>query len=557
MGANGTERTGGELIVDALSANGATLAFGVPGESFLAVLDGFYGSNEMEFVISRQEGGAAMMADAYGKLTGRPGICFVTRGPGATNASAGVHIAYQDSSPMILFIGQVGRPMLDREAFQEIDYRRMFGQMSKWTAEISDAARIPEYVNRAFHVASSGRPGPVVLALPEDMLRDRVVETEIVPASNVSITPGGDALGRLRQLLAAAERPLVMLGGRGWDQAACEAFRSFAETNYLPVTCAFHYQDLFDNDHPLYAGDVGIGVNPKLAERIGKADLVLALGPRLGEITTNGYTLFEPPWPRQKLVHVHAGVEELGRVYEPELAINASMKAFAKTLSDIEPVHATWHAWTDDARADFEAWSKPTSSAGDVQLSQIVAWLRENTPDDTIICNGAGNYTSWVHRFYRYRRQATQLAPTSGSMGYGTPAAVAAKLVHPDRTVISFAGDGCFMMNGQEIATAAQYGANIIVIVANNRMLGTIRMHQERAYPGRVVATDLINPDFAALAQAYGAHGEKVTRTEDFAGAFERALNAGRPALIELEIDPDALTPGAGLSAIREAAQNA
>jgi len=557
MGANGTKRTGGELMVDTLSANGATLAFGVPGESFLAVLDGFYGSNQMEFVISRQEGGAAMMADAYGKLTGRPGICFVTRGPGATNASPGVHIAYQDSSPMILFIGQVGRSMLDREAFQEIDYRRMFGQMSKWTAEISDAARIPEYVNRAFHVATSGRPGPVVLALPEDMLRDRVAKPEMVPARRVPIAPGTDALGRLRQLLAAAERPLLMLGGRGWDQAACEAIRSFAEANHLPVTCAFRYQDLFDNDHPLYAGDVGLGLNPKLAERIGEADLVLAVGPRLGEITTSGYTLFEPPWPQQKLVHVHAGVEELGRVYEPELAINASMTGFAKALGEIEPVHATWHAWTNGARADFEAWSTPTLSAGDVQLSQIVTWLRDNTPDDTIICNGAGNYATWVHRFYRYRRHGTQLAPTSGSMGYGTPAAVAAKLVHPDRTVIAFAGDGCFMMNGQEIATAVQYDANIVVVVvANNRMLGTIRMHQERAYPGRVVGTDLINPDFAALAQAYGAHGERVSRTEDFAGAFERALNAGRPALIELEIDPEALTPGAGLSAIREAAQN-
>jgi len=556
MGAIETERTGGELIVDALSANGATLAFGVPGESFLAVLDGFYGSNEMEFVICRQEGGAAMMADAYGKLTGRPGICFVTRGPGATNASAGVHIAYQDSSPMILFIGQVGRSMLDREAFQEIDYRRMFGQMSKWTAEISDAARIPEYINRAFHVATSGRPGPVVLALPEDMLRDRVAKPEIKPAGTVPIDPGPDVLGRLRQLLAAAERPLVMLGGRGWDQAACDAFRSFAEANHLPVTCAFRYQDLFDNDHPLYAGDVGLGLNPKLAERIEKADLLLAIGPRLGEITTSGYTHLDVPWPRQKLVHVHAGVEELGRVYEPELAINASMRRFANALESIEPVHATWHAWTDGARADFEAWSRPTKSAGAVQLSDVVTWLRHNTPDETIICNGAGNYATWVHRFYRYRRHATQLAPTSGSMGYGTPAAVAAKLVHPDRTVIAFAGDGCYMMNGQEIATAAQYGANIIVIVANNRMLGTIRMHQERTYPGRVVATDLINPDFAALAQAYGAHGEKVTRTEDFAGAFERASKAGRPALIELEIDPEALTPGAGLSAIREAAQN-
>jgi len=555
MGANGTERTGGELIVDALSANGATLAFGVPGESFLAVLDGFYGSNEMDFVICRQEGGAAMMADAYGKLTGQPGICFVTRGPGATNASAGVHIAYQDSSPMILFIGQVGRSMIDREAFQEIDYRRMFGQMSKWTAEINDASRIPEYVNRAFHVATSGRPGPVVLAMPEDMLRDRVAKAEITPARTVSIHPSNDALGRLRQLLAAAERPLIMLGGRGWNEAACQAIQSFAEANHLPVTCAFRYQDLFNNDHPLYAGDVGLGVNPKLAERIGKSDLVLAIGPRLGEITTSGYTLFDAPWPRQKLVHVHAGVEELGRVYEPALAINASMADFTAAVNDTEPVHATWHAWTDGARADFEAWSKPTESAGDVQLSNIVAWLRENTPDDTVICNGAGNYTSWVHRFYRYRRHGTQLAPTSGSMGYGTPAAVAAKLVHPDRTVIAFAGDGCFMMNGQEIATAAQYGANIIIVVANNRMLGTIRMHQERAYPGRVVATDLINPDFSALAKSYGAHGEKVRCTEDFADAFERASNAGKPALIELEIDPEALTPGAGLSAIRDAAQ--
>jgi len=549
-------RTGAELLVDALSTNNVDMAFGVPGESYLAVLDALYASNEIDMITCRQEGGAAMMADAYGKLTGRPGICFVTRAPGATNASAGVHIAYQDSTPMILFIGQVARSMMDREAFQEVDYRRMFGEMSKWTAQIDDPARIQEYVSHAFHVAMSGRPGPVVLALPEDMLCERALPVEISPAAKIEAHPGADDMARFADLLAGAERPMVILGGSGWDEQACSDFRTFAETNALPVACAFRYQHLFNNTHELYAGDVGIGINPKLSAMVQDSDVILALGPRLGEMTTGGYSLLDIPTPKQKLIHVHAGAEELGRVYQPTLAINASPRAFTKALTKLGPVTTGSRGRAQSARTNYVQWTEPTASPGGVNLSEIMVWLRDNLPADAIVTNGAGNYSAWIHRFYRYRGFGTGLAPTSGSMGYGTPAAVAAKRVHPDRTVVAFAGDGCYLMNGQELATAVQYDIRLIIVVVNNSMYGTIRMHQEREYPGRVMATELKNPDFAALAQAYGAYGETVTRTEDFAAAFARALDAGKPALIELKTEAEAITPSTTLSAIREAAQS-
>jgi len=553
---NNDTRTGAELLVDALSTNNVDMAFGVPGESYLAVLDALYASNGIDMITCRQEGGAAMMADAYGKLTGRPGICFVTRAPGATNASAGVHIAYQDSTPMILFIGQVARSMMDREAFQEIDYRRMFGEMSKWTAEINDPARVPEYISHAFHVALSGRPGPVVLALPEDMLCERAIPSEISPAAKIEAHPGTDDLAKFRDLLATAERPIAILGGSGWDERACAEFKGFAEANQLPVACAFRFQHLFDNSHDLYAGDVGIGINPKLRELVQGSDVVLALGPRLGEMTTGGYTLFDIPTPKQKLIHVHAGAEELGRVYQPTLAINSSPRAFTKALAEMGHVSTDSADRAQQARTNYLAWTEPTASPGDVNLSEIMVWLRDNLPADAIVTNGAGNYSAWLHRFYRYRGFGSGLAPTSGSMGYGTPAAVAAKRVHPDRTVVAFAGDGCFLMNGQELATAVQFDIRVIIIVVNNSMFGTIRMHQEREYPDRVIATELKNPDFAALANAYGAHGEVVERTEDFAAAFGRALDAGKPALIELKTDAEAITPSTTLTAIRESAQS-
>lgn len=548
-------RTGAELLVDALRINNVDMAFGVPGESYLAVLDALYASNEIDMITCRQEGGAAMMADAYGKLTGRPGICFVTRAPGATNASAGVHIAYQDSTPMILFIGQVARPMMDREAFQEVDYRRMFGEMSKWTAQIDDASRMQEYISHAFHIAMSGRPGPVVLALPEDMLVDHAKSSEITAATKIEAHPGPADMETLKGLLAGAEHPLAILGGSGWDEQACSDYLSFAETNHLPTACAFRFQHLFDNSHDLYAGDIGIGINPKLGQMVADADVILALGPRLGEMTTGGYTMFKIPVPKQKLVHVHAGSEELGRVYQPALAINAAPRAFCSALAGIGRITTISPDQAETARANYLAWTEPTQTPGDVNLSEIMVWLRDTLPADAIMTNGAGNYSAWLHRFYRYRGFGTGLAPTSGSMGYGTPAAVAAKRVHPNRTVIAFAGDGCFLMHGQELATAVQHNIPVIIIVVNNGMYGTIRMHQEREYPGRVMATDLNNPDFAALARAYGATGEVVERTEDFAAAFERAVASLKPALIEVRTSPEAITPSTTLSAIRENAQ--
>jgi len=550
-----SRRTGAQVLVDQLKIHGADTVFSVPGESYLAVLDALYDANSIRLVTCRQEGGAAMMADAYGKLTGEPGLCMVTRGPGATNASAGLHVAMQDSTPLILFIGQIARGTVEREAFQEIDYRRMFGQLAKWVAEIDDPRRIPEFLSRAFHTATSGRPGPVVLALPEDMLTEVVDVADAQPYRRVETWPGEAPMAQLAELLAAAKRPFLLLGGSAWDAEAVAAIERFATAHALPVGCAFRRQDRFDNTHPCYAGDVGIGTNPKLVQRIKESDLLIAVGPRLGEMTTGGYTLLDIPTPKQPLVHVHADPEELGRVYQSVLPINATPRAFARAAAALKPVqNPPWAAATAAAHQDYLAARRPPRSPGDIQLGEIMLWLDEHLPADAIFTNGAGNFATWVHRFHQYRRFGSQLAPTSGSMGYGFPAAVAAKIVHPDRAVICVAGDGDFLMTGQELATAVHRRLGVIVLVVNNGMYGTIRMHQERHHPGRVIGTDLHNPDFAALARAYGAYGEIVERTADFAAAFERARAAGVPAILELRIDPEALTIRQSLSDIRTAA---
>ncbi|WLI89842.1 thiamine pyrophosphate-binding protein [Massilia sp. R2A-15] len=552
-------RTGGQILVDALKIHGVDTAFGVPGESYLDVLDALHDSS-IRFIINRQEGGAAFMAEAYGKMTGRPGICFVTRGPGATNASIGVHTAYQDSTPMILFIGQVGLDFMDREAFQEIDYRRMFGQMAKWVAQIDRADRIPEYIARAFQVATSGRPGPVVLALPEDMLVSMAETADARRYQPVQASPSAAQIGTLREMLAAAKNPLLLLGGGTWNAQACADVQRFAEANALPVACAFRFQDLLDNEHPNYVGDVGIGINPKLAARVKNADLLIAFGPRLGEMTTSGYSLIASPVPQQKLVHIHADAEELGSVYQADLMINSGAAQAAAMLAAMAPVNAdAWRGTVAEAKADYAAWQQqpPIFKDGSAPLDlwQLVQQLQAAAPKDTIITNGAGNYATWAHRFFRYGGMRTQLAPTSGAMGYGVPAGVAAKIIDPQRTVVTFAGDGEYMMNGQELATAVQYKAGVIVIIFNNSMFGTIRMHQERDYPGRVSGTTLHNPDFAALAKAYGAHGEVVATTEEFAPAFARALEHTRtqslPAVIELRYDGNLITPGATLETIK------
>ena len=545
-------RTGGQLLVDALKVHGVDMAFGVPGESYLSVLDAFYESrDDIKFVICRQEGGAANMADAYGKLTGRPGICFVTRGPGATNASIGIHTAFQDSTPLILFIGQVDNEVTEREAFQEIDYRRMFGQMAKWVAQIDRPERVPEMISHAFHLAVSGRPGPVVLALPEDMQVATATVPDTARYQRVAAHPGATDMNKLRDMLAAAKRPFVMLGGGGWNAKACEDMRAFIESNNLPTACAYRCQDLLDNRSPNYLGDIAVGMNPAIEKRIRECDLLLAIGLRLGEWTTINYTLIDIPRPQMKFVHVHAGAEELGRVYQGDLLINSGMPEFAAAVRALAPVKPVWADQTKAARAEFDAWQVPVKTPGTLNMSEVIAFLKKRLPDGSILTNGAGNFTLWAHRFYQYTGFRTQLGPTSGAMGYGVPAGVAAKLVHPERPVIAFAGDGDFMMNGQELATAMQYGAKTIFIVINNGMFGTIRMHQERHYPGRVSGTELHNPDFAALARAYGAHGEVVTKTEDFEAAFERAWNAGTAALLELRIDPDSVSPRATLSSIR------
>jgi acetolactate synthase-1/2/3 large subunit len=546
-------RSGGRILVDQLLVHGADFAFTVPGESFLAVLDAFYDVQErLKLVVCRHEAAAANMAEAYGKLTNRPGLCFVTRGPGATHASIGVHTAFQDSSPMILFVGDVGSEFRGREAFQEVDFAAMFAPLAKWAARIDQVERIPEFVARAFQVATSGRRGPVVLALPEDMLSEKAAVADArayVPAVS---HPGRENMEKFQHLLAAARRPLVILGGSGWTRESCNDMQRFVEANDLPCACAFRFQDLFDNRHPNYVGDVGIGINPVLAERVRMSDLLVVVGARLGEMTTSGYTLLDSPVPRQKLVHVHPGAEELGRVYQPELAILSDMAPFARACAAMTPVEApAWKGAAAEARADLVAWSSRREIPGRVQMWDIVDWLDKHVPEDTIFCNGAGNFSTWLHRFHRYTMWRTQLAPTSGAMGYGVPVAIAAKITRPERTVVCFAGDGDFLMSGQELATAVQYQASVIFIVVNNNMYGTIRMHQEKHYPGRVIGTDLMNPHFAAFARSFGAVGEIVEETAQFAPAFERSLASGKPAVIEVRIDPQAITPNTTLDALR------
>ncbi|MEO8164564.1 MAG: thiamine pyrophosphate-binding protein [Betaproteobacteria bacterium] len=559
MNKNMPARSGGRILVDQLGIHGTDTAFCVPGESYLDVLNAFYDARErMRLIVCRQEGGAAFMAEAYGKLTGRPGICLVTRGPGATNASIGVHTAYQDSTPMILFIGQVGSDVVEREAFQEMDYRRMFGQMAKWVAQIDRADRIPEYISHAFQTATSGRPGPVVLSLPEDMLVSEAVAVDARPFVRVKAHPGIADMDKLRDMLGQAQKPLIILGGGDWSAGACGDIRAFVEANNLPTACSFRRQDLLDNRHPNYVGDVGIGINPALAKRVREADLILTIGARLGEMTSGGYTLFSIPCPAQRMVHVHPSPEELGRVYQADLMINSGMAEFAKAAATIPPVDSSrWRDGTHRAREEYVANLKHGAMPGKLDLGEVMAFLRKRLPEDAIITNGAGNYSGWVQRFYQYTGFRTQLAPTNGAMGYGVPAGVAAKVVHPDRVVVSFSGDGCFTMNGQELATAAQYGLPVLFIVINNEMYGTIRMHQEREYPARVYATALKNPDFAALAQAYGLYGEVVTKTSEFEAAFERAMASNRAALLELRIDPEAITTRTTLAAVREQAVKA
>jgi len=548
-------RTAAHALVDQLVIQGVRQIFCVPGESYLPVLDALVGS-EIELTVCRQEGGAAIMAEAVGKQTGRPGVCFVTRGPGATNAAHGVHIARQSASPMILFAGQVDRGVRGREAWQELDYPAVFGSMAKWAAEIDDADRIPEMVSRAFHVAMSGQPGPVVLALPHDMLLDATDAADGGYAQAAEPAPAADEMARLQALLGEAASPLVLLGGSGWDAAAREAVMRFAERFELPVATGFRRLPLFDPLHANYAGDLGLGANPALVARAKAADLVLAIGEPLGEVTTQAYTLFDIPEPRARLVHVHPDPAELGRVWRPQLAIAASPRRFAAALDALPaPASLAWRGSAAAAHAEYRGWSDaPTPQPGDVNLAEIIIWLREHLPADAILTNGAGNFAAWVNRFYRVRRFGGHLGPNSGSMGYGVPAAVAMQRLHPGRRVVAVSGDGDFLMNGQEFATAVQYALPIVVLVFDNGAYGTIRMHQERDYPGRVIGTDLNNPDFAAYARAFGGFGATVTRTADFAPAFEAALASGQPAILHVRFDPDGISPTQTLSAIRAAA---
>ncbi len=540
-------RNGGQVLVEALLRHAVDTVYCIPGESYLPVLDALHDASSIQTIVTRHEGAASNMADAYGKLTGRPGICFVTRGPGATHAANGVHTAMQDSTPMILFIGQVESAFKGREAFQEVDYRQMFGGLAKWATEVDDIRRIPEIVARAFRVAQSGRPGPVVIGLPEEVLFGSAQVADVAPSPITRAAPTSSALAELHERLSQARRPLLIVGGTGWTSEACEQVRAFARANRLPLVASFRRQDLIDNRDEQYAGQLGFGASPKLTARVQEADLLLVLGSRLSETPSAGYTLTRSPRPLQSMIHVYADASELGRVYQADQMIEAGMPEIASALAGLAPLRETpWAEWTAAARADYLSYVTPPKQAEPpqgVDLTQVVQHLNETLPDDAVISNGAGNYAVWVHRFYRYRTPRSQLAPTNGAMGYGFPAAIAAKLRHPQRSVVCFAGDGCFMMYPQELATAVQYGAALTVIVVNNGMLGTIRMHQEREYPGRISATQLRNPDFVALARAFGAHGELVERTEDFAAAFERAQASGKPALIELRTDPQQITP--------------
>jgi len=548
------KRSGGQILVDALRRQGVDRVYCVPGESYLPVLDALVDVPDIAVVSARHEGAAANMAEADGKLTGRPGICMVTRGPGATHASIGVHTAFQDSTPMILFIGQVARDAKDREGFQEVDFRAMFAPLAKWAAEIDDPARIPEYIARAFRVALSGRAGPVVLSLPEDMLSDvipapRQPEAAVAAGANVRASD----LQAVGELLATASKPLLVVGNSGWTDSGRQGLLQFAHKNQLPIVASFRRQDIIDNRDANYCGHLGLGVDPSLAERLKMADVIVSIGSRLGENTTNGYTLLTPPASTQTLVHVYPDPNEIGRVYQPRLAIACGVADFGTAIAELDLSTfkggdaAKRSAWLREAR---EAWLKFTTppqaaatSGGFVNMSTMVGWLSDHLPDDAVICNGAGNYTVWVHRFYRYKRPRTELAPVSGAMGYGVPAGVAAALRFPRRTVVAFAGDGCFMMYPQELATAVQHNANLIILVVNNGMYGTIRMHQERRYPGRVLATDLVNPDMVALAHSFGAFAERVDSTEGFAVAFQRARDSQKPALLDLRVDPAQISP--------------
>ncbi|CAA9398746.1 MAG: Thiamine pyrophosphate-requiring enzymes [uncultured Ramlibacter sp.] len=554
----------GHLLVECLVAQGVTDVFGVPGESYLAVLDGFHAfRDQIRFIVNRQEGGAAFMAEAAGKLTGRPGVCFVTRGPGATNASIGVHTAYQDSTPMVLFVGDVAGDQRDREAFQEVEYTSFFGPSTKGMAKrverVDAADRLPEYVARAFATAMNGRPGPVVVVLPEDMLVQPTRARPLARVEPVEAWSDPGALRRLRELLLAARKPFVIAGGGGWTPQAAQALQRFAENWKLPVGNAFRFQDTFDNHHPQYAGDVGIGINPRLAARIREADLVLAIGPRLGEMTTGGYTLLAAPRTRQVLVHIHASAEELNRVYQADLAINATMNAAARSLEVLSaPTELPWQAWTEAVHADYQGNLVPQPLPGNIDMPAIVGLLQKHLPADAVLTNGAGNFASWTHRFFRHHGLAkgwkTQLAPTVGAMGYGVPAGIAANLL-TGRTVLTMAGDGDFLMNGQELATAAQFGGKSIIVLLNNGMFGTIRMHQEREYPERVHGTGLANPDFVALARAYGWEAARITRTSEFEPALLAALGRAQGTVIEVMLDAEVITTRGTLSAIRQAAQ--
>jgi acetolactate synthase I/II/III large subunit len=558
-----TAQIAGHLLVECLIEQGVTHAFGVPGESYLAVLDGFHAYRDrIQFITNRQEGGAAFMADAQGRLTGRPGVCFVTRGPGATNASIGVHTAFQDSTPMVLFVGDVGSDFRDREAFQEVDFNSFFGPstrgMAKRVERIDDPARIPEYIARAFATAMNGRPGPVVLVLPEDMLVQEVTSRPLARVEPVQAWADPGALRQLREMLLAAQRPFVIAGGSGWTPQSAQALQRFAENWKLPVGNSFRAQDTFDNHHPQYAGDVGIGINPKLAQRIRESDLVIAIGPRLGEMTTGGYTLLQAPKPKQKLVHIHASAEELNRVYQADLAMLSTMNAAARSLEVLTaPTSLPWEAWTVEANADYLGNLQPQTLPGDIDMPAIVATIGKLLPADAVLTNGAGNFASWVHRFHKHHGLAhgvrVQLAPTAGSMGYGVPAAIAANIL-TGRTAFTIAGDGDFLMNGQELATAVQHGGKSIIVLLNNSVYGTIRMHQEREYPTHQSGSRLANPDFAALARAYGYAGVRITRTAEFEDAFKQALAREEGTLIEVMIDEDIITTRGTLSSIRETA---
>lgn len=550
------QRSGGQILVDQLRIHGVDLAFCVPGESYLGVLDALWDSRDaIRLVTTRNEIGACNMAEAYGKITGRPGICFVTRGPGASHAMVGIHTALQDSTPLILFVGQVAREAREREAFQEIDVKQMFGHTAKWAAEISDPRRIPEMVSHAFHTAVNGRPGPVVLALPEDMVIERCEVADAARFQIVRPSPSVSSMARLRELLAHAKRPLMLVGGGGWSAEASNDIVAFAEANNLPACVSFRCQDLFDNRHKNYVGDCSVGIMPALAERIRTSDLLLVVGARLGELTTQGYTLVAPPRPKQPLVHIHADANELGRVYQGELLIASGMAEFAAAAKALPPVeHAAWADWSAGARQDYLKSLEPTPSPGTLDFGQVMKMIGKRLPPDALLASDAGNFAGWLNRFYQFPGFRTFVGPTNGAMGYGVPAAIAAKLIHPSRPVVCFAGDGGFMMTGQELATAVQYGANVVFLVVNNGLYGTIRMYQEREYPGRYPATELQNPDFAAYARAFGAHGETVRDTAEFPAAFERALSAGTPAVIELRLDPEAITSRTTLTALRNAA---